>query len=64
VELNRADLAAIPRRYVVCTDDHSIPPPLQRRMLSTAGVTDVAELDTDHAPMLSKTRELAELLLA
>jgi pimeloyl-ACP methyl ester carboxylesterase len=64
VQLGAADLAAIPRRYVVCTDDRAIPPPLQRRMLDAAGVTDVAELETDHAPMLSATAELTRILLA
>lgn len=52
----------IPRSYVLCTRDRSIPPALQRRMLETAGITDVVELDTDHAPHLSKTEELAAAL--
>jgi pimeloyl-ACP methyl ester carboxylesterase len=63
VQLAGADLTAIPRRYVICTDDRSIPPPLQRRMVATAGVTDVAELDTDHAPQLSATADLAQILM-
>jgi len=52
----------IPRSYVLCTLDRSIPPALQRRMIATAGVTDVVELDTDHAPHLSATDELAAAL--
>jgi pimeloyl-ACP methyl ester carboxylesterase len=53
----------IPRAYVVCTRDQSIPPPLQRRMIADDGhVSPVFELDTDHAPMLSKTAELAAIL--
>ncbi len=52
----------IPRSYVVCTRDRSIPPALQRRMLETAGITNVVELDTDHTPQLSATAELAEVL--
>jgi hypothetical protein len=62
VELDGFDFGGIPRRYVFCTDDRSIPPPLQRRMVREAGLTDVAELDTDHAPMLSRTPELARIL--
>jgi pimeloyl-ACP methyl ester carboxylesterase len=52
----------IPRSYVLCTEDRSIPPALQRRMLETAGVTDVVELATDHQPHLSMTAELVEAL--
>jgi pimeloyl-ACP methyl ester carboxylesterase len=64
VQLEGTDLEAIPRRYVFCADDRSIPPPLQRRMVREAGVSDVAELDTDHAPMLSTTADLARILVA
>ena len=31
-------------------------------MIATAGITDVVELDTDHAPHLSATDELAAAL--
>jgi pimeloyl-ACP methyl ester carboxylesterase len=54
---------AIQRRlYVLCTQDHSIPPALQRRMVRERGITDVVELDADHAPMLSRTDELVAAL--
>jgi pimeloyl-ACP methyl ester carboxylesterase len=52
----------IPRRYVFCTRDNSIPPPLQRRMVEAAGITETAELDTDHAPSISRTEELVEAI--
>ena len=52
----------IPRSYVVCTRDNSIPPALQRRMLAAAGITDVTEIETDHAPFLSAPEELAGAL--
>ena len=52
----------IPRSYVVCTRDRSIPPALQRRMLGAAGITDVTEIATDHAPYLSAPEELAAAL--
>jgi hypothetical protein len=61
VSLNE-DFERIPRSYVICTKDRAIPPPLQRRMVSDRGVTDVVELDTDHHPQLSRTEELAKLL--
>jgi pimeloyl-ACP methyl ester carboxylesterase len=62
VDLEGFDFAGIPRSYVLCTQDQSIPPPLQRRMLETAGCSPVVELDTDHVPHLSRTAELAEIL--
>jgi pimeloyl-ACP methyl ester carboxylesterase len=53
---------AIPRSYVICKRDRAIPPPLQRRMVKTAGLENVVELDTDHSPQLSATAELAEAI--
>jgi pimeloyl-ACP methyl ester carboxylesterase len=61
VRLN-AEFERIPRSYVITTKDRFIPPPLQRRMVKDREVTDVAELDTDHHPQLSRTEELAEAL--
>jgi pimeloyl-ACP methyl ester carboxylesterase len=52
----------IPRSYVICTRDRSIPPALQRRMLGAARITDVTEIATDHAPYLSAPEELATAL--
>ena len=62
VALEGFDFAGIPRAYVYCAQDRAIPPPLQRRMLETAGCEPVVELDTDHVPQLSRTTELAEIL--
>ena len=62
VELGGFAFEHIPRAYVLCRRDQSIPPPLQRRMLETAGCEPVFELDTDHVPHLSRTAELAELV--
>lgn len=52
----------IPRKYVLCTLDRAIPPALQRRMLATAGVTEVVEIETDHSPQVSATAELTAAL--
>lgn len=62
VDLGGVDFAAIPRSYVLCKQDRAIPPALQRRMLEAAGCSPVVELDTDHAPHLSRTAELAEIV--
>jgi pimeloyl-ACP methyl ester carboxylesterase len=53
----------IPRAYVFCERDQSIPPPLQHRMVTDDGhVAQTFTLDTDHAPMLSATAELVAIL--
>jgi pimeloyl-ACP methyl ester carboxylesterase len=51
------------RSYVICTQDRAIPPPLQRRMAGERATGDTAELDTDHAPFLSRPDELGQLLV-
>src|SRR4051794_38883552 len=56
------DVAVERRLYVLCTQDHSIPPVLQRRMVRERGIGDVVELDADHAPMVSRTDELVAAL--
>jgi len=55
-------LESIPRSYVLTLQDNSIPPPLQLRMISEHPCWRVVDLDTDHAPYLSKTAELAAVL--
>ena len=60
VKIPDGALDGIPRAYVRCTLDHSIPPALQRRMAAENGIEDVIEIDTDHSPMISRPAELAE----
>jgi pimeloyl-ACP methyl ester carboxylesterase len=60
---SRADaFAALPRSYITCLRDQSIPPPMQRFMFERAGCDPVVEIDTDHAPYLSRTDELVAAL--
>jgi pimeloyl-ACP methyl ester carboxylesterase len=53
---------ALPRAYVTCTRDRAIPPPMQRRMFEAAGCDPVIEIETDHAPWISRTDELVAAL--
>ena len=63
VSLGDAGVEALPTRsYVVCTDDRSLPPPLQRRMARERANGIVSELPTDHSPFFSATAELVGLL--
>ncbi len=57
-------LDGIPLFYVICKRDRAIPEALQRRMSREAGCKQVVELDTDHTPQLSMTKELAEAMQA
>ena len=62
VSVDESALAAIPRSYVLTTQDNSIPPALQRRMISERACERVIELDADHCPRLSATMELVAAL--
>ena len=55
-------LARIPRSYVLTQQDNCIMPALQRRMIAEHPCRKVVELDTDHAPHLSRTDELVAAL--
>lgn len=52
----------LPRAYVTCLQDRAIPPALQRLMFETAGCDPVIEIDTDHAPVVSRTEETVAVL--
>lgn len=62
VSIPPGSLEGTPRYYVLCAQDRAIPPALQRLMIAENPCADVVELDTDHTPQLSKTRELTEAL--
>jgi pimeloyl-ACP methyl ester carboxylesterase len=64
VDVDDALLATIPRSFVLTLDDNAFTTALQRRMISEHPCVDVVELDSDHAPYLSATDDLAEALLS
>ena len=51
---------AVPRRYVVCNDDRAVHPVLQNSLARRCD--EWMALDTDHSPMFSQPRLLADLL--
>lgn len=53
----------IPRTYVECTADRTIPISSQRRMLALSPGARVVTLDADHSPFLSRPQALAQALL-
>lgn len=54
-----AHAATLPRQYIRCTDDRTIPPAYQTRMAQGLPVTDLA---TGHSPFLSAPAALAQRL--
>ncbi len=52
----------IPRLYIEALHDRSLPLDVQRRMQQLSPGAEVLALDSDHAPQLSRTAELAEML--
>lgn len=56
------DIAEVPRSYILCTEDHAIPPEDQRRMASALPPGDVHERPWSHSPFFSAPEALADLL--
>ena len=56
-------IEGIPRFYVLCTHDRAIPEALQRRMIREHKCDVIVELETDHTPHLSQTKQLADAML-
>ncbi len=50
----------LPSTYVVCSQDHAIPPAAQQAMSERSGT--VHTLDSSHSPFLSHPAELAQLI--
>lgn len=53
----------LPRTYIECTEDRTIPISSQRRMIAMSPGAKVVTLDADHSPFLSRPRELADALI-
>ena len=61
VDLHRFDALRIPRTYIRCTRDAAVIPPRAAANAARLGVKPV-DMDSAHAPMLSKPDELVRLL--
>ncbi len=51
----------IPSWYLVCTDDHLIPPPAQQFLAKRMGAT-VKSVASSHAPFVSHPHEVADII--
>lgn len=67
-ELTASRWGSIPRTYVVCERDNTMPPAVQRRFIRGADAafpdvqTRVVELDASHSPLLSMPDRLASVI--
>ena len=63
LQLSDARYGTVPRHYIECLHDRTIPISDQRMMQALQPCRSVTSLDADHSPFLSRPRELAEALL-
>lgn len=62
--LSSERFGSLPRTYIECTEDRTIPLSSQRRMQQLVPGADVVTLWADHSPYLSRPRALAAALIA
>ena len=64
VRVSEARFGRVPRHYVACRHDRTIPIAHQRAMCAALPCASVATLESDHSPFLSAPEALADALLA
>lgn len=62
VMLTESRFGTVAKAYVRTLRDHAVSPALQDRMIARAGITDVVDLDTGHAPAATAPDRLGEIL--
>jgi pimeloyl-ACP methyl ester carboxylesterase len=62
IRLSEERYGRIPRAYVECTGDRTLPLESQRAMVASAGCRETVTLATGHSPFLAAPAELAERL--
>jgi pimeloyl-ACP methyl ester carboxylesterase len=54
---------SVPRAYIECTEDHTLPPALQRKFQADVPGAEVRHLASSHSPFLSQPHALANHIL-
>lgn len=62
ISLSPARFGRVPRSYVLCTEDRTVTPWLQRTMIAASPCRAVRELDCGHCPQLTRAGDLAAVL--
>ncbi len=60
--LTAARFGTVPRNYILCTQDRTVTPALQRAMLAASPGTVTRELDCGHFPQITAPAALAEIV--
>lgn len=63
LNLSQARYGSVPRHYIECVHDRTIPISDQRMMQALQPCASVTSLDADHSPFLSRPSELADALI-
>ncbi len=64
VRLSPGRFGTVARSYVLCRDDRTVSPALQRAMLARTPCDPVHELDAGHLPQVTRAADLAALIAA
>ncbi len=62
IRMSESAFAALPKLYIECTQDRTIPLGAQRAMLRDAKITDVISLASAHSPFVSMPDQLVDIL--
>ncbi len=62
VQITAENFGALPKTYIECTRDKTIPIGAQRAMLRAAKISDVVSLQSAHSPFISMPDQLANIL--
>lgn len=63
VTLSEARFGSVPKAFIRTLRDGTVSTPLQTMMIDRAGITEVRDIDTGHAPYLTRPDALAALIL-
>jgi pimeloyl-ACP methyl ester carboxylesterase len=63
LRLSPERFGSVPRVYIECTEDRTIPQSSQRKMQALVPGAKVVTLPADHSPFLSCPKQLAEALI-
>lgn len=64
IHVTEERFGTVPRTYIECLRDRTVPPLLQRKMYTATPCQQVMTIDTDHSPFFSAPEKLTECLLS
>ncbi len=64
IKLTHENFGMVKKVYIKCKKDNIVTIDIQNKMLDYYITSEIYQLDTDHCPFFSKTKELAQILLS